>query len=73
MSSATSSYESTQASGSYYSATVGSTFAGFEGLLGFQSINLKYDQLKNSSDGTVLKTPFEVKGGLMLVGIGVLF
>jgi len=73
MSSSTSSYESTQASGSYYSATVGSTFAGFEGLLGFQSINLKYDQLKNSSDGTVLKTPFEVKGGLMLVGIGVLF
>jgi hypothetical protein len=73
MSSSTSSYESSQASGSYYSATVGSTFAGFEGLLGFQSISLKYDQLTNNVDRTVLKTPFEVKGGLMLVGIGVLF
>ena len=73
MSSSTSNYESSKASGSYYSATVGSTFAGFEGLLGFQSISLKYDQLTNNVDGTVLKTPFEVKGGLMLVGIGVLF
>ena len=66
-------YETSEASGSYYSATLGSEFAGFEGLIGYQTINLKYKGFKSNADGSTLNTNASISGGLLLFGLGVHF
>jgi hypothetical protein len=66
-------YETSEASGSYYSATLGSEFAGFEGLIGYQTINLKYKGFKRNADGSTLNTNASISGGLLLFGLGVHF
>ena len=62
-------YETIKTSGAYYTGVLGGAIAGFEGLLGYQALQLKYSDLKNNADGSSLSTPFEIKGGLFLFGL----
>ena len=66
-------YETIKTSGAYYTGVLGGAIAGFEGLLGYQALQLKYSDLKNNADGSSLSTPFEIKGGLFLFGLGFQF
>ena len=63
-------YETIKTSGAYYTGVLGGAIAGFEGLLGYQALQLKYSDLNNNADGSSLSTPFEIKGGLFLFGLG---
>ena len=66
-------FETIKTSGAYYTGVLGGAIAGFEGLLGYQALQLKYSDLKNNADGSSLSTPFEIKGGLFLFGMGFQF
>jgi hypothetical protein len=66
-------YETSDASGMKYQTLLGLEWFGIDGLIGYQSINLKYKEFIKNSDGSTLSTPLSVSGGLLLFGFGVHF